>query len=100
MQYIMRIINTQILNILKTVSGIFNGIPFLSLTFEFSGSGTLSAGTICYTFLFLFLPFQGFEYGAFGISTLQISSFVLYLIIAIIFIISTVCQMYYIFCWA
>ncbi len=38
------------------------------------------------------------KYGAFGISTLQVSSFALCLFIAIIFIFSTICQMHYIFC--
>jgi len=41
---------------------------------------------------------QLFEYDAIGILTLQMFSFILYLVIAIIFIFSTICQMYYIFC--
>jgi hypothetical protein len=41
---------------------------------------------------------QRFEYGVFGISTLQTFNLLLCLFIATIFIFSTICQMHYIFC--
>ena len=43
---------------------------------------------------------QRFKYGAFGILTLQSFNLLLCSFIVIIFIISTICQMHYIFCYA
>ena len=51
-------------------------------------------------FSFLSNARQRFEYGAFGILKHQIFNFVLSLLIAISFIISTIRQMHYICCWA
>jgi len=41
---------------------------------------------------------ERFEYGAFGVPTLQFFFLQLYFLIATIFILNTYCQMHYIFC--